>query len=119
MFRRTPICQKSIRDSCPCVYYRRLIGHDSYLILELYHFIILVVCVLLTLLVVPLALHLLDDAEVEHGVPALAAAVQRRQEVRHDALVPRLAGAGQARQVLQDQLLPVLGESLKYICSNV
>ena len=69
---------------------------------------------LLTLLVVPLSLHLLDDAEVEHGVPALAPAVQRRQEVGHDALVPRRAGAGQARQVLQDQLLPVLGETLKY-----
>ena len=67
---------------------------------------------LLTLLVVPLSLHLLDDAEVEHGVPALAPAVQRRQEVRHDALVPSRAGAGQARQVLQDQLLPVLGETL-------
>ena len=67
---------------------------------------------LLTLLVVPLSLHLLDDAEVEHGVPALAPAVQRRQEVGHDALVTRRAGAGQARQVLQDQLLPVLGEPL-------
>ena len=72
---------------------------------------------ILTLLIVPLPLHLLDDAEVEHGVPALAPAVQGRQEVGHDALVPRLAGAGQARQVLQDQLLPVLGETLRIYCS--
>lgn len=66
-----------------------------------------------TFLVVPLALHLLDDAEVEHGVPGGRAAAQRRQEVPHHGLVPRLARARQPGQVLQDQLLTVLRETLK------
>ena len=86
-------------------------------------------CIGRTLLVVPLALHLLDDAKVEHGVPALVAAAQGRQEVPHDALVAHEAWAGQAGEVLQDhyhyhyhhrhyhnlqdKLLPVLCETLE------
>ena len=69
-------------------------------------------CLRPTFLVVPLALHLLDDAEVEHGVPGGRAAAQRGQEVAHHGLVPRLARARQPGQVLQDQLLPVLRETL-------
>ena len=70
-------------------------------------------CLRPTFLVVPLALHLLDDAEVEHGVPGGRAAAQRGQEVAHHGLVPRLARARQPGQVLQDQLLPVLRETLR------
>ena len=70
-------------------------------------------CLLPTFLVVPLSLHLLDDAEVEHGVPGGRAAAQRGQEVAHHGLVPRLARARQPGQVLQDQLLPVLRETLR------
>ena len=67
---------------------------------------------LLTLLVVPLSLHLLDDVEVKHWVSPAQAAAQGRQKVADHLLVLALAGTGQAGEILQDQLLPVLREAL-------
>ena len=67
---------------------------------------------LLTLLVVPLPLHLLDDVQVEHGVPLAQAGAQGREEVPDHSLVLSLTRARQAREVLQDQLFSVLGKAL-------
>ena len=57
---------------------------------------------LLTLLVVPLPLHLLDDVQVEHGVSLAQVSAQSRQEIMNDSLVLAWAGTGQTRQILED-----------------
>ena len=70
----------------------------------------------LTLLVVPLPLHLLDDVQVEHGVPLAQVCAQSGEKIMNDSLVLALAGTGQARQVLEDQFFSIFREALRSIC---
>ena len=62
----------------------------------------LVVKMKVTFLVVPFPFHLLDDVQVEHGVPLAQVRTQGGQKIMNDSLVLALTGARQARQVLED-----------------
>ena len=56
----------------------------------------------LTLLIVPLSLHLLDDVQVEHGVSLAQVGPQSGEEIMDDRLVLSLTGTRQPRQILED-----------------